>query len=171
MSPITSRVKTRRIWKVYSTEQMAPNSPRKAETSPRRRWSELGKGPKPSHLAAAARDRVPVSAQLAASPGTFWKAPLSNHLVQVPLKPGPGRRGCQALPEELGAEWAQRAGNTGNRCVRGPDKRVMTDLSAGLRCQRGEKKGGPAATPVPGREAGLGGLGGRPLGEGWGVVR
>ena len=55
--------------------------------------------------------------------------------------------------------------------MRGPDKRVMTDLSAGLRCQRGEKKGGPAATPVPGREAGLGGLGGRPLGEGWGVVR
>lgn len=127
MSPITSRVKTRRIWKVYSTEQMAPNSPRKAETSPRRRWSELGKGPKPSHLAAAARDRVPGSTQLAASPGTFWKAPLSNHLVQVPLKPGPGRRGCQALPEELGAEWAQRAGNTGNRCARGPDRRVMTD--------------------------------------------
>lgn len=60
--------------------------------------------------------------------GTFQKAPPSNCLTQVP--PGAWTRGgggCQALPEEQGAQWVQRAGNTGNRCARGPDRRVMTD--------------------------------------------
>lgn len=61
-----------------------------------------------------------MSAQLAASPGTFWKAPPSNHLVQVPLCLDLGEEGLPGPPEEQGAEWAQRAGNTGNRCARGP---------------------------------------------------
>ena len=121
----------------------------------------MGKA-KPSHLAAAARDRVPVSAQLVASPGTFWKAPPSNHLVQVPLKPGPGRRGCQALPEEQGAEWAQRAGNTGNRCARGPDRRVMTDALCRPQMSARRKERQPSGNTCSR-------LGGRAQG-GWAVV-
>lgn len=83
--PITSRFKTRHVWEVQSSEQMAPKPPRKAQTSPPRRPSELERGPKPGHFPAAAREMVPASAQ----PGSFPQHLLEGPLIRSPCPGAP----------------------------------------------------------------------------------
>ena len=118
LSPIASRFQTRQVWKVYTSEQMAPNLSSKAQNFPWRRWLEFEKGLKPRcYFAAASRERGPVSAQQS-SPES---SPIcSITLPRCPTSLDPGRRGCQALPEEQGAVWAQIGRKHGKQmCVPG----------------------------------------------------
>lgn len=108
----------------------------------------------------------PAGQPLLAPSGSF---PYPIALPECPWILDPRRRGWQALPQEQAAEWAQRAGNTGNRCACGPDRRVMTDplcrpqMSArrkerrpsGNTCSRpgGQARGAGRAAPSEGRGA------------------